>query len=92
MRRTCAGHQELVSAEKPRRCLGRARNQERIPRPGPIVVDGARQQGFKITKSDFAIRLPELILAEMSEVKSEPQIVERRPVVGLALGIGRYSM
>jgi len=57
-----------------------------------IVVDDARQQGVKITKSDIAVALRERILAELEDTVDEKPVVEGRPVLGLALGIGRYSM
>jgi hypothetical protein len=36
--------------------------------------------------------LRERILAELQEAEDEKPVVERRPVLGLALAIGRYSI
>lgn len=57
-----------------------------------IICDDARQQGISISKSEIAIALRDRILAELREAEDERPVVERRPVLGLALAIGRYSM
>lgn len=56
-----------------------------------IIVGEARQQGITVTKDEIAVALRELILAELEEVKDEKKVADRRPVLGLALSIGRYS-
>lgn len=56
-----------------------------------IIVEQARQQDITVTKEEIAIALRELILDELNDVKDEKTVSERRPVLGLALGIGRYS-
>lgn len=56
-----------------------------------IIVDQARQQGITVTKEEIAVALRELILRELNDVNDEKKVSERRPVLGLALAIGRYS-
>lgn len=57
-----------------------------------IIIDEARRQGVTVSKQEIAIALRELILREFNEVKDEKKVSTRRPVLGLALAIGRYSM
>jgi hypothetical protein len=57
-----------------------------------IIVDEARAQGVTVTKKEIAAALCDLILRELDEVKDAMKVSERRPVLGLALAIGRYSM
>lgn len=56
-----------------------------------IIVEQARQQGVTVTKQEIAIALRELIHRELNDVKDEKKVSERRPAIGLALAIGRYS-
>jgi hypothetical protein len=56
-----------------------------------IIVDQARQQGITITKEEIAVALRELVVRELNDVKDEKKVSGRRPVVGLALAIGRYA-
>ena len=56
-----------------------------------IIVEEARKQDVTITKVEIAIGLRKLILGELEEEKDEQNVSKRRPVLGLALGIGRYS-
>jgi hypothetical protein len=56
-----------------------------------IIVEQARQQGITVTKEELAVALRELILRELNDVKDEKKVSVRRPVLGLALAIGRYS-
>jgi hypothetical protein len=56
-----------------------------------IIVEQARQQDVTVTKKEIAVALRELIMRELEEVKDEEVVSERRPVLGLALAIGRYS-
>jgi hypothetical protein len=56
-----------------------------------MIVDQARQQGITVTKEEIAVALRELILHELNDVKDEKKVTGRRPVLGLALAIGRYS-
>jgi hypothetical protein len=56
-----------------------------------IIVEEARQQGITVTKDEIAKELRKLILRELSDIKDEKQVAELRPVLGLALAIGRYS-
>jgi hypothetical protein len=57
-----------------------------------IICDDARQQGISISKVEIAVALRERIVAELKEAADEKPVIERRPVLGMALGIGRYSM
>ena len=56
-----------------------------------IIVDHARQQGITVTKEEIAVALRELVLRELNEVQDERKVSGRRPVLGLALAIGRYA-
>lgn len=56
-----------------------------------IIVDQARQQGITVTKEEIAVALRELVLRELNDLKDEKEVSGRRPVLGLALAIGRYS-
>jgi len=58
---------------------------------GRIIVEQARQQGVTVTKQEIAVALRELIYRELDQLKDERKVCERRPVLGLALAIGRYS-
>jgi hypothetical protein len=44
-----------------------------------------------VTKEEIAIALRDLILRELEGIKDEKKVSERRPVLGLALAIARYS-
>jgi hypothetical protein len=57
-----------------------------------IIVEEARNQGVRITKEEIAVALCELILRDQEEVKDSQKVSERRPVLDLALAIGRYSI
>ena len=56
-----------------------------------LIVEQARQQKITVTKEEIAIALRDLILRELNEVKDEKKVSARRPVLGLAVAIGRYS-
>lgn len=55
-----------------------------------IIVEQAREQDVTVTKKELAVALRELIMRELEEAKDEKVVSERRPVLGLALAIGRY--
>jgi hypothetical protein len=57
-----------------------------------IIVDEAHRQGVTVKKAEIGVALCELILREREEFKDSQKVSERRPVLGLALAIGRYSM
>jgi hypothetical protein len=56
-----------------------------------MIVDQARQQGITVTKEEIAVALGELVLRELNDIKDEKKVSGRRPVLGLALAIGRYA-
>jgi hypothetical protein len=56
-----------------------------------IIVEDAHDQGVTVTKEEIGIALRERILEELREAGDEKPVVERRPVLGLALAIARYS-
>jgi hypothetical protein len=56
-----------------------------------IIVELARQQDVTVTKEEIAVALRGFIVRELEEAKDEKVVSERRPVLGLALAIARYS-
>jgi hypothetical protein len=82
------GHKLRLSVAQLKRIRQAVGNKRGLAR---IIVDEARQQEITVTKDEIACALLELILQELGDVKDEEEVAKRRPVLGVALAIGRYS-
>lgn len=56
------------------------------------IVEYAEQRRVAISKEEIADELATLILAELEAAEDETPVVERRPVLGLALALGRFTI
>lgn len=56
------------------------------------IVGYAKQRRVRLSKEEIADELCSLILEEATSGEPEQELVRRRPVFGLALAIGRYSI